>query len=601
MVVNRIEPIVRTEIAKLTAQKPFASVIPASSDDNDLAAAQAAEQVWESVSSREGLRMQFENAIFWTSITGNGFVKTWWDKNETGDDGVPGDIEFSAVTPFHLFVPDLRETDIQEQLYVINAYTRPWVWVNQFFKGKAEELGIRAQVRASQDIVDDVVIGLQSNEAEPDSVMLIELWAKGPVHKDLPNGGRVVCTSDGKILSIDQQGMPYTHGDYPFAHFGHIPTGKFYRRSVIESIVPLQRELNRKRSQIVEAANKMARPQLMAPKGSVDARKITTEPGLLIEYVPGLPPPQPLPLQPLPSYVLEEVNRLQADIEDLSGQHQVSRGVAPSGITAGTALNYLQEADDTMLATTISSIERGWETVAKQTLALCVQYWDVPRTVKVTGIDSSFDAQQLLGSDIKSGTDIRMEGGSALPTSKAAKQSLIMDMMTKGFIDPKDGMSVLEIGGTQTLFSKLRVDESQAQRENIKLRSVDPNILDQINQQQDMLQQQAAMQGGQLPPISSIVPVNTWDQHDIHVEVHNRFRKTQAFESLPDTIKAEFEKHVNLHLQEIQTAMMQVQQFGPGAPQQSPDAATEGMPGEMGTDGTGGEPAELMGGGGPNG
>src|SRR5687767_11430957 len=41
-VTNRIKPIIRTELSRLTSQKPSASVVPASSDDEDMFAAYAA-------------------------------------------------------------------------------------------------------------------------------------------------------------------------------------------------------------------------------------------------------------------------------------------------------------------------------------------------------------------------------------------------------------------------------------------------------------------------------------------------------------------------------------------------------------------------------
>ena len=47
--VNRIEPVIRTEIAKTTSGHPSATVVPASNDDDDLMAASAAEQVWQSI------------------------------------------------------------------------------------------------------------------------------------------------------------------------------------------------------------------------------------------------------------------------------------------------------------------------------------------------------------------------------------------------------------------------------------------------------------------------------------------------------------------------------------------------------------------------
>ena len=48
LTVNRVRSIVRTELSRMTSNKPNASVVPASSEDQDLFAATAGEQVWES-------------------------------------------------------------------------------------------------------------------------------------------------------------------------------------------------------------------------------------------------------------------------------------------------------------------------------------------------------------------------------------------------------------------------------------------------------------------------------------------------------------------------------------------------------------------------
>jgi len=66
--------------------------------------------------------------------------------------------------------------------------------------------------------------------------------------------------------------------------------------------------------------------------------------------------------------------------------------------------------------------------------------------VKVVGSDGAFDAQMITGSDIASGLDIRIESGSALPTSKSARQALITDWMKMGFISPQDGLKILDTG-----------------------------------------------------------------------------------------------------------------------------------------------------------
>jgi hypothetical protein len=213
---------------------------------------------------------------------------------------------------------------------------------------------------ASNEILEDAVLNLTGGNSEPDSVLCYEVWFKPGGHPDFPKGGMVQVVADN-ILYCTKDGIPYQHGEYPFTKIEHIPTGQFYAESSITDYIPLQREYNRTRSQITEAKNRMAKPQLLYAKGSIDPAKITTEPGLAIPYKPGLPPPTPMPLVPLPNYVLEEQDRIISDMEDISGQHQVSKGEAPPGVTAATAISYLQEKDDGILSHTFESVEEAWE------------------------------------------------------------------------------------------------------------------------------------------------------------------------------------------------------------------------------------------------
>lgn len=570
LISNRIKPIIRKEIARITSQKPNASVIPASSEDEDLYAAYAAESMWESMYETNAVAKKFRRSAWWLCITGTSFMKIWWDGDSPDVMGTKGTIQYSPVTPFHLYVPDLREQELEEQPYILNVYTKPVSWVERFYK-----INAKPDVVAANEIMNDAYLNLNTGTSTaPDSVLCKEMWFKPGGHRLLPDGGVIHVISD-KVVS---RGSLYSHGMYPFVKFEHIPSGKFYTTSVIDDLTPLQREYNRTRSQITEAKNRTAKPQFLAASGSIDAKKWTTEPGLIIEYRVGLPEPKPMPIQPLPAYVVQELDRHISDMEDISGQHEVSKGNAPPGVTAATAISYLQEQDDSLMSTTYSSIEDGFKDMAKQTLNLAVQYWDMPRAVKVVGDDETFDLLMLAGSDLKSGTDIRMEGGSALPTSRAARQAFLMDMMKMQFISPQDGLKLLDMGGVTKLWQRLRIDDAQAQRENIKLKSTDPNIVMQMQQQKQQIEAMMS-QGGPMPPgvptdpqsgqplmPPPVLPVNSWDNHDVHVQRHNDFRKSETFEKLPDPIKTAFEEHVNMHLAIISQSMQQVQGITGGMP-----------------------------------
>jgi hypothetical protein len=601
-VINRIRPIIRTELSKLTSQKPSATIVPSTSDDSDLAAAQAGEQIWESVYREKKIHATFRQAMLWTLCCGTGFIKTYWDPNKKSSQWQPpnqqealilqmqgmkekpadGDFCFDNVTPFHLFVPDLMQEDIEDQPYVIQLQTRTPEWVKLNYG-----LVVPPNVMEASDIINDSFLNLVgAGQFRKDSVVCYEVWVKPGNVEFLPDGGMFTIVGDRLVQFV--KGNPYQHQQYPFSKIPHIPTGRFYADSIITDLIPIQREYNRTRGQITENKNKMAHERLLAAKGSVTASKISTEPGQVIEYNLGYPAPTPMPMQQMPAYVLQEIDRLLMDFEDISGQHQVSKGQVPSGVTAATAINYLQEQDESMLSVTHNGIEEAFEKIGYQTLCHVQQYWDMPRKVRVVGKNGFFNVISFSGADLKGNTDIRVEAGSSLPTSKAAKQAFLMDMMTQGFIPPEKGLELMDMGGVNRLYEEIQIDSAQASRENMRMAAVTQDQMsayaetfvptDPMTGQPDPSQglidpntgQPLVDQAGNPTEPPLIVPVNSYDAHQVHIQIHNTYRKSQEFEQLPPEIKSLFEQHVNQHMM----AMGMIP--GQPAPQQGQNAVTSG-------------------------
>jgi hypothetical protein len=563
-VFNRIRPAIRSELSKLTSQRPSATVVPSTSDEKDLIASRAAEQIWDSVYRRKKLKLIHRRAQLWALTCGVGFIKTYWDPNAPDPDNpdVPGDMIYDVVTPFHLFIPDMLAEDIEDQPYVMHITTRTPEWVKLNYKG----VNATPNVMEAADVMSNAFLNLVGAGAyRKDAVLCYEVWIKPGNIEFMPKGGMFTIIGD-QVVQYVETGNPYLHSQYPFTKFDHIPTGRFYSDSVINDLIPIQREYNRTRGQVIEAKNRMAHPQLIAAEGSIDATKITTEPGQVIQYKLGFPKPEPLPMQNMPAYVIQELSQLLADFEDISGQHDVSRGQTPPGVTAATAISFLQEQDETMLSPSFASIEEAFEKIGYQTLCHVKQYWDTDRYVKVVGTDGQFNVMTFQGSDLRSNTDIRIEAGSALPTSKSAKQALLMDLMTQGFIPPEKGLELMDVGGVTSLYEQLQVDSSQAMRENMKMAAVTQDIMEEYlstfqgppdpmtgtptlidpNTQQPLTNPDGSPSQ---PPL--IVPVNTFDNHMAHISTHNQYRKSQEFDMLEPPIRELFEEHVNQHMAAI--------------------------------------------------
>lgn len=616
-VVNRTRSFVRSELSKFLSSTPVVSVVPGSSEDEDQRAAYAGEQAWQSISDAARMRYHYSRAAWWAIITGVGFVKTWWDKEAIDRfSGEKGTIRMGSVTPFHLFVPDLREQDIDEQPYIINAYVRSVEWCRLYFKDALKGIDLKASTTSANSILEGGYLNLSESQ-QKDSVVVYEAWLKPGATELYPNGAVLVIVEDYLISATDK--FPYDHGMYPFTKFEHIPTSTFYADSPLVDTNSLQKEYNTLRGEIHEAGRRMARPQLLAQKGSIIPSKITNEPGLVVEYRQGFQPPTPMALSPLPQYYIEQQDRILLDWEDITGEKEVTRGSAPTGVTAGTAINYLQEAANQYLTTQFQGIEEGTERIARQAVSLFIQYVDVPRKIKTVGADGAFDTILLQGSDIATATDLRVEAGSSVPKSQAAKEAKVMDMFSVGLLSQDMALKMLDVGGVQKVMDTLNIAEKQAQRENTKMKMLtdediqkaqqewEERVVETVNKEfgsrgllpggpVDSIQELPPEIAQEIPPMPPIIPVNDWDIHAQHIDTHNRFRMGQQFETLSDAVKEQFEQHVSMHQQYLMMAQMQEQMNQPGVVPSGEGG--EGMPPEMGEMPPGGEgmpPQEQMG------
>lgn len=547
LVANKIKPVIRKELAKVTKEKPQPYVIPASTDDDDLAAARAGEAIFDHLTRELHFNAVVRQMLFWELICGTAFIKDWYNPQVPDAQNIQGRIFLEAVNPFQLFVSDPTESNIDYQARVTHVLSKTVEWVKETYKKD-----VVADAKSSPGVLDTAFLSAMGlPQTSKDAVAVYEVWVKPCT--DYPQGGVITWAGD-QILQV-HDAWPVENPEYPFTKFGHIPSGGFYDDSVIPDLIPLQKELNRTRSQIIEAKNRMSKPQLSAARGSVDPSKITSEPGLIIFYTPGFQPPQPIPLTPLPNYVLEEVARCQQDMDDISGQHEISKGSTPSGVTAATAISFLQEQDDAMIAPTINALEEGTARVGRHLLGHVKQFWEAERTIRVLGENNAYEVHVFNKAALNGNTDLHVQAGSATPRSTAAKQAFITELMDKQYITPQQGLRYLQMAETSRMHEEMMVSERQAQRENLRMAAGEQTT------------------------------VNSYDVHAAHIEEHDMYRRRQAFERLPEEIKMIFEAHVQMHKQifagQQGTPILPGEEIPPMPDPNNPDAPPVGDPSQM--------------------
>ena len=602
LVINKIRPAVRTECAKLTSSRPIPVVTPATNEEEDISAARVGEMLLSNQFTNADFEAEYRSAIFWSVICGVGYMKTWWDpnaidplslvkkqanmgldgedmeesnqKDESSTEPATGKICIERVTPFHIFVPDLLAERIEDQPYVIHCMTQTLSWAKKNFPG----ISPVADTRSTDTIMDATNMIAKGREEVLDSVLVKEVWIKPGHHDDFPNGG-VLTIINGKVAQhVPEWPLPFA--TYPFHKFDGLPTGGFYGDSIIVDLIPLQKEYNRTKSQMIEIKNMMGKPKFLYAKGSLNIRQVNTEAGQGIPYTAGYEKPEVMPGVEVPVSMGAELDRLIQDFDDISGQHEISRGGTPnSAISSGTAIAFLQEQDDLKLNYQVSSIEKAMERLGTQTLLFISTKWTTERIIRVTGKDNAFESMEWKGSSLRGNHDVKVQTGSALPFSRAAKTAQITEFMQNGWLEPSVGMDMLNMGSFDKALNEMLIDKRQVQRENLKMSKIpDEELAQALNPPQpeegeEGIDEEGQPMGAQGEPFQPELPVdvNSYDNHEAHIMGHNNYRKTQDFELLSDDKKRLFELHVQKHQMALQGAPMEGEQ-GPLPSAQPPEA-----------------------------
>ncbi len=540
---NRIMPVVRTEQAKVLRNKLTQTVVPASSEDSDIRAARIGDKVTQWLEYELDLQDVDQESVLWALTTRIGFVVPTWDtqggeivgKDKKGDvhEGMPKidvcslfdviwDMSTSKWSDVRwVGVERVRSVEYVKTVFGVDIGPEDGLSLTNVFDGKLSALTADGLGSGTQEV--------------KDCVRLRTLWkAPGP---ECPKGQTIII-ANGRELYFDEDigfgeedDTPRQIPVFPLIHI-RIP-GRVLGTSVTEQLMPVQREYNTSRSQIIENKNLMSNPKWAVEAHSLQGQEITREAGQVLQYTAGANPPVMLQPKGLGPEVANNIERCLEEFQYISGQREVSHGSTPTGVTAGVAIQLLQEQDDTQLAPTIQQYAR-WKRRYMSYLLKMVRFkFTEERTIKLVGKNKKTDTLTFRGSQLTS-TDIRYEDISATAMTKAAKQSFVMELVTAGVLNPQMDkdliIRMLEMGITDELYDGTEIDSTQAITEN------------------------GQWARGDLTPTT-----RDFYNHEIHVMQHNKFRKGDEYRELPPEMQALIDAHVTEHMEYIMQAMMQQQ------------------------------------------
>jgi hypothetical protein len=91
----------------------------------------------------------------------------------------------------------------------------------------------------------------------------------------------------------------------------------------------------------------------------------------------------------------------------------------------------LQEAVDSVLTPTLFNIENALQEIGRRMLVLARDNYTEERILKVRGHNGRWEIRSFMGADLGDSIDVQVQIGSSFPWSKAARQDLALDIVSK--------------------------------------------------------------------------------------------------------------------------------------------------------------------------
>lgn len=551
-VFNMIAPLYETRIANLSKVTFGMKAKPRTNELDDYAKAQVTTSILQYKQQQSDFRMKNKTAIAWNELCGSCYWMAWWDKSK-GDkiaekidvsltaDGVSqenregfyqGDLEYGILTPYEVLPESLTKQGIDKQRSIIIEQAIPVKEIKDLYgiEVKGDEIAtfeLTPIASGGGYGYQNTVMAL-GHKTVSDAQTVLTYFERPSKH--LP-GGRM-------IIVIGEEHIAY-YGDLPYGRIPIIQTicreipGQFYGRSVIEDLIPLQKEYNDCKNRLHEHIKSTSIGNIAYEEGSIDVDEYEDgylEPRRMLSYARGTQPPHYIQTPNLPSEIINEIQVLKNDMEYVAGVSQLMvTGSTPSGVTSGTAIQNLMEIDNTRLSLTGDHIRTAIKNLGMLWLHIYKMYATTPRAVSFVGKNDIAKALTWSKDDIDI-TELEFITENELLQSDEIQKQRFFEMLNTGMFTDDNGRIPARVKAKAREYMKVGDFDS--------LMSIDELQLQAANRENVFFGE------GVLPEISD------FDDHVIHAEEHERYILQMDFKLMKHknpSLAAEFEKHAKEH------------------------------------------------------
>tara|TARA_R110002020_G_scaffold16134_4_gene57117 strand:- start:3286 stop:5067 length:1782 start_codon:yes stop_codon:yes gene_type:complete len=425
--INLLLNVYRNILARLSIAYPSVTVLPASPSTEDIEKAQASETMLRYYWHTEDMKSIITTLMEWLLVTGNGALHTYYD---------PADerVHTRAVSPYDVFF-EPGATSVSESRWVA---IRSIVVKEDLIKAYPDKKDI---IEKSTSAPDRSMRALFKRTTGTEGVELKDRLEVYEVYT--ADGGLGVLLGTNWLYKCD---WPTKSSPITFFQYTNIP-GRLWGMGLIEPLIELQTMYNRGRTQIIENAELMGNPKWLIPKSSGVGKDALSDsrPGEKVVYNANSgPAPQQIPAAPFPSYVLDNIKQLSAELLDVAGVHSTSLGKRAIGIESGAAIQSLANKDSQQLQVTQNNIETGIKEVSACVLEMARAYYNEPRLMRMLDETGRVVHQTLGSTDITEDPEVYIEAGTLFRDEKQDRDQKVLEMVQLGLLTKDEALQELD-------------------------------------------------------------------------------------------------------------------------------------------------------------
>lgn len=498
-VVNYISYIIDQKSPQITQTRPTGILYPTHPMDEE--AAKIFTQATEVVADRCNLDMVIDEVVRTGLLLDISWMKVYWDNKIIGGsfekmNQYQGDVVVETVDPTNLYF-DPSAVRVEDCNYMIYAIPKSLEWIKEYWG-----VEVSPENAFETDIYNRPIL----NNNNTRKATFYEYWYRedGTIN--------VIYAAGKKVLKHIRN--VYKHGRYPFVPF----VAKKNRKSIMgisecRNLLGNQKLLNKLVEIPVTNSLLVANPILLINSSSgIDPNKVTSKPGQIwmvrddgagVRY---LNPPV------LGGEVFKMIDQMTQFMERIGGVYDANTGETPSGVTAASAIQLLQEQGSIPIKGIIRNLYATIKEVFEQMVELIKEFYTETRYLRVMGKNGNYEFMEFNALKYKNiDFDIRVSAGSSTPTSKAFVAQLGLDLFSQGILLPSEYVDMLE-----NLPNKEKIVE--------RLRQKEAETMNQAPPMDGQAPQQALPAPQEAPPMPSLneiyqnAPQELRDQVDLMME-----------------------------------------------------------------------------------